>query len=570
MMMRPRLAALLILVTAGAATATGVAASGGAEPGRDAVFAWASYADADPAAPAFPLRPGTFRNPVLPGFQPDPSIVRVGADYYLVNSSFAFFPGLPIFHSPDLVNWTQIGNAIDRPGLFDFSGLGIARAIFAPTIRHYRGVFYIVGTCIECGSNFLMTATDPAGPWSAPIWMHDFDGIDPDLFVDDDGSAWIANNGPPAGPPLYDGHRAIWIQQFDLKSHLMKGPRRVLVDGGVHIADKPVWAEGPHIIKHSGWYYLIAAEGGTAGNHSQTVYRSKAVTGPYVAAPFNPILTQRDLDPARPYPIAATGHADFVETPGKHWWAVFLATRPYEADLSSMGRETFLLPVTWPAGGWPQILAPHTPVPRIVARPRLAPAMPVDRSKWRDNFDTAVLARDWLMLRTPKSAWFSLAAMPGAMTLTARAVPLGSTGNPSFLGKRQRQANAVFETELRYTPVREGDRAGLAVFADERHHYFVGLWRTASGPMLVVAMRNGAADPEQGRIIAAVPLPAAPGSAVRLRITAAGAAYSFAYALEDGRWQTLLSGADGRILASERTNLFTGAIIGLHAARSVE
>ncbi len=535
------------------------------EAGNEASFAWVSYAGHDAVEDAFPATSTQYRNPIVPGFAPDPSIVRVHDDYYLINSSFAFYPGIPIFHSRDLVDWEQIGNAIDRPGQFDFSGLGIARAIFAPTLRWRDGSFYIIGTCVECGFNFLMSARSPAGPWSNPTWLPSIDGVDPDLFIDDDGRAWVANNGPPQGPPAYQGHRAIWLQEIDLKSGKMRGPRTVLVNGGVDFARQPIWIEGPHLIKKDHWYYLIAAEGGTAGGHSEVVFRSRRVTGPYVPGPDNPILTQRDLDPARPFPVAAAGHADFVQTQAGHWWSVFLATRPYEANLSNLGRETFLLPVTW-REGWPQILPAGTPVPQIHLRPQLPAGPLVDRSRWRDAFDARRLSPDWEMIRTPTVAWYRWAENPSGLTIQARAVSISGTGNPSFLGLRQRHAAAVVETELRYTPARNGDRAGLVAFADERHHYFLGLSQTADGVKLVVAVRNGAADPGEGRIIAAVPYSTAPARPVRLRINARGAAYDFSYAIADEDWRVLLADADGRLLASEPTNQFTGVLIGVYAA----
>lgn len=538
-----------------------------ADSGSEASFAWVSYAGHDPAERSFPATPAQYRNPIIPGFQPDPSIVRVGDDYYLINSSFAFYPGIPIYHSRDLVNWEQLGNAIDRPAQFDFSGLGIARAIFAPTIRWHDGMFYIVGTCVDCGSNFLISAKNPEGPWSDPTWLESVDGVDPDLFIDSDGRAWIANNGPPRGPAAYTGHRAIWLQELNLGTRKMSGPRSVIVDGGVDIARQPIWIEGPHLIKKGSWYYLIAAEGGTASGHSEVVFRSGKVTGPYAPGPANPILTQRDLDPMRRFPVAAAGHADFVEAGDGLWWSVFLATRPYEANLSNIGRETFLLPVTW-RHGWPHILPAKTPVPRTPPRPRLPMTFVVDRSHWRDTFDSRKLLPDWEMIRTPAESWYSLSANPGTLTLRARAVSISGSANPSFLGKRQRHQDAVVETEFRYSPVRNGDRAGLVAFADERHHYFLGLTQTAKGPMLVVAVRNGADDPDEGRIVAATSYTGLPGGAIRLRIDVHGPAYDFSYAVANQAFRILLANADGRILASEPTNQFTGTIIGVYAARS--
>jgi xylan 1,4-beta-xylosidase len=533
-----------------------------AEPSAGAVFSYVSFSGSDSIDAAAPLKPAEVRNPVLPGFHPDPSIVRVGKDYYLVNSSFSFYPGLPIFHSRDLLRWTQIGNAIDRPEMFDFTGLGIARAVFAPTIRYHRGLFYIVNTCIECGFNFLITARSPAGPWSEPVFLPPVDGIDPDLFIDEDGRAWISNNGPPIGMPRYDGHRAIWIQEFDLKTQKMTGPRTLLVNGGVHFADKPIWTEGPHIFKRDSYYYLIAAEGGTAGNHSETVYRSRKVTGPYTPGPINPILTQRDLDPARPFPVYAAGHADFVQAPDGKWWSVFLGTRPYKANLSNLGRETFLLPVSWPKDGWPLILSKGKVVRQVVAG-RQTKTVTSNHNDISDDFTAPKLSPDWLMLRTPTVSWYSLA--PHALTLTPRTETLSGIGNPSFLAKRQRHSEEMVETEMRYTPTREGDQAGLAIFADEHHHFFFGVRQMAQGPTLVVSKRNGAVDPDEGRIIATAPIK--PGLALRLRISSFGPTLNFTYAYPDGHLQPLLLTADGQILASEASNQFTGTVIGPYASR---
>jgi xylan 1,4-beta-xylosidase len=543
---------------------TGISLASGGR-GATATFAYVSYTGNDPADEHFALGAGEYRNPILPGFQPDPSIVRVQDDYYLTNSSFAFFPGLPIYHSRDLVNWDQIGNAIDRPEQFHFVGLGIARAVFAPTLRWHDGRFYIVGTCVDCGGTFIIDAADAAGPWSNPHWLPLIDGIDPDLFFDADGSVWIAYNGPPPeDPPAYAGHRAIWLQEVDLAAFSGHGDRALIVNGGANLALRPIWIEGPHLIKRNAVYYLIAAEGGTASQHSEVVFRSAHIQGPYEPAANNPILTQRDLDPARAFPIAAAGHADLVQAPDHRWWAVFLATRPYRENLSNLGRETFLLPVNW-EGEWPQILPPKTPVPRVVARPALAASSPVDRSRWRDTFGGERLESDWEMLRTPDARWYRLT--PGGLSLETRAVSISGRGNPSFLGKRQRHAAVVFEAEMRYRPMRAGDCAGLVAFADEQHHYFIGLCATPAGRAIVVTKRNGAHDPDEGVPMASSAMVGSPGTPIRLRIIARGAVYDFSYAI-GASWQTLLAAADGSILASEPTNQFTGALLGVYAGRS--
>jgi xylan 1,4-beta-xylosidase len=435
-----------------------------------------SYAGRDSALEA-PLGPGEYRNPVLAGFYPDPDVCRVGGDYYLVNSSFAYFPGIPVFHSRDLVNWTQIGNAIDRPSQLNYDGIGVSRGIFAPGLSHHGDLFYLVCTFVDAGGNFLVTARDPAGPWSDPTWLG-YDGIDPSLFFDDDGRAWLVSNGaPPGDRPLYDGHRAIWIQEFDPVGRKLLGARKVIVDGGVDIERHPAWIEGPHLFRKDGWYYLICAEGGTSENHSEVVFRGKSVTGPYSPGPANPILTQRTLPDSRKDPVTSTGHAEFVQAPDGGWWSVFLGCRPYEAGLYNTGRETFMLPVTW-VDGWPSVLAAGEPVPYRVRGPGGVglyphPAVPLSGNfKSTDTFEGPALSPAWVMLRRPQGQWWSVGG-PGHLTLLPGHEMLSGRGNPSFLGRRVQHARFEASTRLD-VPSASGVSAGLAVFQNEDHHFFVG------------------------------------------------------------------------------------------------
>jgi xylan 1,4-beta-xylosidase len=404
-------------------------------------FDWFDYQGHDSVYAVQRASAGEYLNPVLPGFYPDPSMVRVGDDFYLVTSSFAWFPGVPIYHSRDLVHWAQIGHVLDRPSQLSLDGAGISRGIFAPTIREHAGTFYMITTLIDTGGNFIVTATDPKGPWSDPIWLPEVDGIDPSLFFDDDGRAWITNNGPPVGTPLYQGHRAIWIQEYDIAARRMTGPRTLIVNGGVNLAKQPIWIEAPHIFRANGQYYLICAEGGTADQHSEVVFRSRSVTGPWEPFAGNPIVTQRHLDPARPFPVTSTGHADFVETAAGEWWAVFLGTRPYGPDIYNIGRETFLLPVHW-VDGWPVILAGDETVPYVHPRPRLPPqpstgAMGSGNFHVHDDFDRPALAPAWVFMRTPSEQWYDLTTRPGWLAMAARTADISGTGQPSIVARRQ-------------------------------------------------------------------------------------------------------------------------------------
>jgi alpha-N-arabinofuranosidase len=558
MRMRAAIAALLALPLLGAAAVGPIAPVGAGPVAR---FAWFDYRGEDPVDRAVTAGPAEYRNPILQGFYPDPSIVRVGSDYYLVNSSFSWFPGLPIFHSRDLVSWTQIGNAIDRPGQFDFKQIGLSRGIFAPDISYHAGRFYMAGTCVDCGGNFVMTAKNAAGPWSDPHW-NAIDGIDPSLFFDTDGQAWILNNGGPVGKPLYDGHRAIWIQRFDTATMRPFGERTVIANGGVHPADKPIWIEGPHLFRRDGYYYLIAAEGGTGENHSEVVFRSRSVTGPYEPGPVNPILTQRTLDPARPFPVTSTGHADFVETVKGDWWSVFLGTRPYKGDYYNIGRETFLLPVQWSATGWPEVTAPGATIPYVHRRPDLphqpAAAVPMSGAfHVRDAFAGGRLALYWVQMRATDTDWRRPAQ--GALALNARPVAIGGTGQVSFLARRLQHHWASAETLVSFAPTHAGDRAGIAVLQDEAHFYALSLARTAEGTVIEVEKRDGGGDPADGIVIASAPFA---GTTVQLRIVMRAEGCDFLYAGADGSWHALAKDLDATLLSTKHAGGFIGAMIG--------
>jgi len=523
-------------------------------------FASVAYEALEPArAPA-----ETFRNPVLPGFQPDPSIVGVGEDFYLVNSTFAWFPGIPIYHSRDLVNWRLIGHAIDRPGMLDFAGLSIdGDGVYAPAIEWHAGKFYIFNTCVRCGGriggNFYLTATNPAGPWSDPVPL-DFDGIDPSLFVDDDGSAWLVNNGPPVGTPRYEGHRAIWIQAFDLAAGELVGPRKPLVDGGVDPARNPIWAEGPHIYKVDGWYYLMAAEGGTADQHSQTIYRSRRPDGPYQPGPLNPILTQRDLPADRPNRVEATGHADLVRLDDGSWWGVFLATRPFAGQSTLLGRETWLLPVEW-ADGWPRFLDPGEAVPAVVRSPAMPASEVTDRSRWDDRFH--VLSGEWLRMRNPaEQPWFALGA--DGLRLTARADAAGGVGQPAFLGRRLRHPAATYTSRLAFEPAADGDFAGLLALIDENHFLAVGVEQVRGARMLTVRQRSAAEQGEAGEVIASAPLAHRGELELSLAIDRGTANLAWRPAGADA-WQPLAEDVDVEHMSSIHSGLFTGVVVGPYA-----
>ncbi|MGK6319553.1 glycoside hydrolase family 43 protein [Sphingomonas sp. DT-204] len=505
------------------------------------------------------LRGGEYRNPILSGYYPDPSVTRVGDDYYLVNSSFAHFPGLPVFHSKDLVNWTQVANAIDRPGQLDFAGRVVSEGVFAPDISYHDGLFYIVNTCVGCKGNFVITARNPAGPWSDPVWLP-FGGIDPSIFWEGD-RAYIVNNDMPAEPPRYEGHRAIWVQAFDWRNLRMVGERTQIVNGGVDISKNPVWIEGPHLFKRGRYYYLIAAEGGTEDKHSEVVFRSESVLGPFVPFAGNPILTQRDLDPTRPHPITSTGHVKFVETQAGEWWATFLGTRPYGPDEYNIGRETFLLPVSW-QNDWPVILPHGRPVPFVAPRPRL-PVQPRAALQtagdygYVDEFDGDRLALQWVGVRTPKQSFYRL--QDGALLLGSGAALGDRQGVPAFVGRRQQHHIATVSTTLRYAPTKEGDRAGLAAVQNDDSWLFFGLTCIDGTPAIALYARDKA---KTDTLVASAPI--AVDRPVTLAIRADGGRMAFDYTIS-GQRRTLKSDFDATFLSTRRAGGFVGTIIGPYA-----
>lgn len=500
---------------------------------------------------------GQFRNPIISGYAPDPTVTRVGDDYYVVTSSFTHFPGLPIYHSKDLVNWTQLGNAIDRPDQFDFSGLEVSRGIFAPDISYHEGTYYLASTCVDCDGNFVMTADHPTGPWSDPHWLG-FEGIDPSIHWDDSGKAYILNNGAPNEEPRYDGHRAIWIQEFDWQNLAMTGERKQLINGGVDISEQPVWIEGPHIIQRNGYYYITAAEGGTSVHHSQTIFRSDDVWGPYKPADHNPILTQRDLDFERDDPIIAAGHAKFVQIPNGDWWATFLAIRPYDNDMFNIGRETFLLPVRWESD-WPYILPRGERIPFAMEKPEL-PEQPEPTPPnsgnfgYTDEFEGNELELGWMGIRDPESPFYQI--QDGALVMTCE----GGLGNlnavPSFLGKRQQHHIATASTTVSFDPGTEGEMAGILAVQNDENSIFLGITERDGEPQVALHRRQGSSE---DKVISAEVLPSSQNVTLSL---AFDAGQMSAHYEVDGERHTLAEGVDATNLSTNVAGGFVGTLIG--------
>jgi xylan 1,4-beta-xylosidase len=514
-----------------------------------------------------------YNNPILAGFYPDPSICRNGEDYYLTTSSFAYFPGLPIFHSKDLVNWKQIGHAIHRTEQLDFNGSGVSRGLFAPAIRYYKGKFYIICTFVDKLGNFIITATDPAGPWSVPLPLPELNGIDPSLYFENEKVYVVFNSIPPDNISDYDGHRTIRMFELDANTLKVKGDEIILVNGGTDISKKPVWIEAPHIFKKENWYYLFCAEGGTAYNHSEVVFRSENVKGPYLPYANNPILTQRHLDKTRPDPVTTAGHADFTQTPDGRWYAVFLACRPYEGDHYNTGRETFMLPVTW-KNGWPHILEGEetisysnpVPLPGLTSR---VENMFSGNFTYKDNFENVSLDHRWIFLRTPIEKWYSMTEPKGKLSMNLRPETVSGKSNPSFIGHRQQHMTGSVSVSLSFQTKKENEKAGLIIFQNEEHYYYLCRSVNKAGEQ-IIELFKGAGNEKKGELpesLASAPL-TGDTTEINLKIQFDKAEYSFYYSTQKDNWKLLKDKVEGRFLSTATAKGFVGSVFGLYATSS--
>ncbi len=483
----------------------------------------------------------TFHNPIISGFHPDPSIVRVGDDFYLTNSTFEYFPGLPIYHSRDLVHWTLIGNALDRESQLPLKGATDYGGLYAPTIRYWKGLFYLTCNNVSGGKNFIVTAKNPAGPWSEPMWMND-DEIDGSMFFDDDGKAYYTRHG--------DGEKGGIAQaEFDSATGKLTTLMKVIFNDL-----KESWNEGPHLYRMKGRYYLMLAEGGTGDQHMEVIHRSDSPWGPWEPCPYNPILTERD-DPKSP--IQCTGHADLIEAPDGTWWMVFLGVRPQKGK-SVLGRETFLAPVSWTSDGWPVVNGDHH-----VALEMPAPALPTQPSlKPTTRWDFAMIKKlgpEWIRVRNGNPADLSLEARLGCLRILCAQDSLSNKlEEPAFVGQRQRDFRFMASTSMEFRPSQNGEEAGLCVRANDNNHYEVGVeWVDGKTQVFVRNTVKGLAYTLDHRRL--------DQSHVGLRISGDEDQYQFAWSKDGTTWETL-GASPSEDLSREMAGGFTGTVIGLYAS----
>ncbi len=499
----------------------------------------------------------TFTNPVLPGGYPDPSICKVGDDFYMANSSFEYFPGIPIHKSKDLVNWTLIGHGLQREaqcnGAVNLVDVQPNGGIYAPTLRYHDGTFYVITTAIyfdaktkkHVGNNFIITAANPAGPWSDPVVVQGAPGIDPDLFFDEDGRLWYTGQQKPKDPEFID-QKEIWMQELNRETFQLTGARYHLWRG----ACDGVWTEGPHIYKNDRRYYLMIAEGGP----------SDKLTGPYVSNARNPIFTSRQLSYENW--VHSTGHGDLVKLDDGRWYMFLLGVRGDLKRKSNMGRETFVVPVGWerdmhPKKGkilWP-VVAPKTGRIERINPVIFDGGTPAKNRAFRDDFKHSTLDLAWNFIRVPLPNTYSLDENPGHLRLFTHKNTISRRKRAHFMGIKQTESDFIFTTKMRFNPSHDESTAGIAIVQKDENYVFFSVSKEADGMLVEVLHKK-----KKVQTIKAHKLNSYKGE-IRFKLVSANDTYTFSYATKGNRYNVLTTTPADLLLFSG----FTGAHIGLYA-----
>ncbi|HJD75528.1 MAG TPA: glycoside hydrolase family 43 protein [Bacteroides reticulotermitis] len=531
------------------------------------VFTHFTYQGEDAIYKNNTLKPDEFYNPILQGCYPDPSITRKGNDYYLVCSSFAMFPGVPIFHSNDLVNWKQIGHVLDRTSQLKVEECGISAGVYAPAIRYNPGndTFYMITTQFSGGfGNIVVKTKEPEKGWSDPIKLQ-FDGIDPSLFFDDNGKVYVVHNdAPPQGQERYSGHRVIKVWDYDIENdRVVPGSDKIIVNGGVNIEEKPIWIEAPHIYKKDGRYYLMCAEGGTGGWHSEVVFVSDNPKGPYLPASSNPILTQRYFPANRENKVDWAGHADLVEGPDGKYYGVFLGIRPNEKSRVNTGRETFILPVDW-SGTFPVFengLVPMKPTLKMPAGVENQTGkngfLPNGNFVFDDDFSAKKLDFRWIGLRGPREEFINITGK--GLRITPFPINIKEVKPTSTLFYRQQHSHFTASVTMDYRAKTSNELAGITCYQNERYNYVFGITKKEKSDYLILERT------EKGKSILVGEVKIEAEKPITLQVAASGDDYRFNYSTDGEKFQNLGGTVSGDILSTNIAGGFTGAMIGLYA-----
>ncbi|MBN2807368.1 MAG: glycoside hydrolase family 43 protein [Prolixibacteraceae bacterium] len=482
----------------------------------------------------------TYQNPVITGMNPDPSICRAGDDYYLVTSTFEYYPGVPVYHSKDLVNWKHIGHALHTPKNCPLGGAYSSGGNYAPAIRYNDGIFYV--TCTNYGGQgsqgaFYVTATNPAGPWSDPVWVGNWN-VDPSIMFANDSMYWVSP----------DNKGSFMVGTFDPVKKEFITPLRLIAAGLG--GSSP---EGPHMYKINDYYYLMSAEGGTGYEHREVIQRSKSPYGPYEPSPYNPVISNMNKPES---PFHAIGHADLLQLPDGSWWIFTLGIRPKGGKYHHLGRETFLAPLRWTDDGWPiggdnGNMLEEFPTPNL-------PEHQWEKNPVRDDFNSEKLGLQWNFLRNPYEADWSLTDKPGFLRLNGSKVSLTDRDSPAFVGRRQAHFNMVASTKVSFIPVAENEEAGLVVRGNDENNF--SLYLSMHEGERVVTLRKTLKNKE-----AELSRLAVPKGDVVLRISATDLEYKF-WAQPKGKKAMLVGTAATKDISTEKISGFIGAYIGMYAS----
>ena len=501
----------------------------------------------------------TIRNPILRGFNPDPSILRVGGDYYIATSTFEWFPGVQIHHSRDLVNWRLLTRPLDRASQLNMLGNPDSGGIWAPCLSFADGLFHLIytdvkawkGNAYKISHNYLVTAPDITGPWSEPVFLNS-SGFDPSLFHDENGRKWLLNM---VWDHRQDHNRfaGILLQEFCPQTRKLIGPVKNIFHG-----TERGLVEGPHLYQRDGWYYLLTAEGGTEYAHACTFARSRNIDGPYEIHPQKHLLSAFDHPET---PLQKVGHGSLVETQAGEWFLAHLCGRPIDGKHCTLGRETALQKCVWADDGWLYLKQGGLlPVGETEGPLGLEPA-PFSEPAWNGRFDTPVLDRHFQSLRQPISdTWLSLTERPGFLRLKGMEATV-STFRQSLIARRVQAFEIQAETTVEFDPTSFQQMAGLIAYYDTDNHYYLRIsYDETLGRTLNVIATDGGHSCEV--LAEDVPIPAT--GAIDLRLTLNKAHLQFEYAMTAGAWQKIGPVLNGAILSDDYHHLgFTGAFVGL-------
>lgn len=517
-------------------------------------------------------------NPILRGFNPDPSIIRVGEDYYIATSTFEWFPGVQIYHSRDLKHWRLLTRPLDRVSQLDLRGVGASQGIWAPCLTYDKGTYYLVYTVVTafyCNMydthNYIVTAPDIMGPWSEPAELPGF-GFDPSLFHDDDGRKYMVCMVTDHRVPKKYAGRLI-VQEYDHENQCMVGDFHEVYQA------KDIFLEGPHIFKKDGWYYLFCADTGTGELHGQTMLRSRHIFGPYemnrpdfgnrtLPNEAYSLLTSR---PVPEHPIQKAGHCDLVETQNGDWYIVHLCGRPLDrcnppdaprfagARRYMLGRETAIQRVYWTEDGWLRLLNGSNTPDETLPEANLPP-QPWPPISPRDDFDAPALDSRWQTLRMPLTEKdFSLSARPGYLRLYG-GNGLGSRFTQSLIAQRITEHSGLIETYVEFEPAYYKQMAGLILWYDNDNYIYLHITRDEELGKVVTLLR--AENKQYSYPCGYIPVPE--NQPIRLRIEMRNGYVTFAWAA-DQTWHTLAQDLDASFLSDEACTegWFTGTMCGI-------